>query len=115
MSFRRHGQVSSPWHTFGSEGAAVGAGRCPINSGSAARRSRGTRRVSPADQCATLQSEAFEDPREIVGSPAMPQDEGHGDGLRISARREVPRMLAKEIVEAFVDVELLDQEFQQAR
>ena len=42
----------------------------------------------------------------------MAQDQGGRDGLRISARREIARMLAEEVVQAFVDVKLLDQDFQ---
>ena len=85
----------------------------PVRSAAAARDPRRVDRAFPADRGATLQPEAFDDAGEIVGPPAVTQDEGDRDGLRIPARREVPRMRAKEIVEAFVDVELLDQEFQQ--
>jgi hypothetical protein len=69
-------------------------------------------RAFPADQCATLQPQALDDPREIVGAPTVTQDQCDGDGLRISACREITRVFAEEVLDAFVDVQLLDQGLQ---
>src|SRR5690349_10137235 len=98
MSSGRHGQVSSTsWPPFSllrhttSKSSAVGL---------SARRRTGL--------------EAFEDAGQIVGAPTVTQNQCNSDRLGISARRESVGMFAEEGLDAFVDIELLDQELQQA-
>ena len=66
--------------------------------------SRGACYSFPAGPRAGLQRKAFHDPREIVRAPTVTQDQCDRDGLRISARWQVARVLAEEFIDAVVDV-----------
>jgi len=121
MSSGRHGQVSLTCRPAVNSGARVGGACCtvrgtwPVGSGAAAHGSRGVCRSFSANPRAPFHPEAFDDACEIIGAPTVTQDQGDRDGLRISACREIAWVLAEEVIDAFVDVQLLDQEFQQAR
>lgn len=81
-------------------------------SGAAADSACGSRRCFPTDPRGRFQPKTFDDAREIVGAPTVAQDQSDRDGLGVSAFREIAQVLAEEVIDAFVDVQFLDQEFQ---
>lgn len=89
--------------------------RCAMvvhKSGAAADSACGSRRCFPTDPRGRFQPKTFDDAREIVGAPTVAQDQSDRDGLGVSAFREIAQVLAEEVIDAFVDVQFLDQEFQ---
>ena len=118
MSSERHGQVSSTYWPAVRCRARMEVGfsswRTTHSSSATAHSPRGLRCCFPPDGPDPLQPKAFDDACEIVGAPTVTQNQCNSDGLRISARRESVQMFAEEVLDAFIDVELLDQELHQA-
>jgi hypothetical protein len=85
---------------------------CSFKSGAAADSPCGLRRCCPTDPRGRFQPKTFDDALEIVGAPTVAQDQSDRDGLGVSAFREIAQVLAEEVIDAFVDVQFLDEEFQ---
>jgi hypothetical protein len=60
-------------------------------------------------------AESFKDEGEVVGAPAVTQDERHRDRLWVLAHPQAVWRRAEQLLEAVIDVQLLEQNFHQGR